>query len=309
MTSLTAARAGRRSAERRADPSQGRPGVLWALPGLLFFGIFAIVPMVGVLYLSFTDWDGLNVPSLIGLDNWTEFFSDSTVLSSTVVTFVLLIGNLVAQTIAAVLLGAWSAGPQRNRAILSSIFFIPLVLSIAAAAVMWRQLLDPNFGVPSKLEWLFGDGNLLGTQTGAIACLIAVGSWQYIPFHALLYQGAARAIPRSLYEAAEIDGAGRYRQFRAITLPQLRNTMVTSMTFMIVGGLTAFEIVLVLTNGGPGSDTTILPFLMYREAFQSYNMGYASTIAVLLLVLSTAVSLVLVRLTGYDRMKSTLEGV
>jgi xylobiose transport system permease protein len=284
--------------------------VAWALPGLLFFVLFAIVPMAGVAYLSFTDWDGLSDPRFIGAANWTKLVHDPEIAHATVVTFVLLVGNMLVQTPVAILLGAWSAGPQRNRAVLSSVFFVPLVLSTAATAVMWRQLLDPNFGVPSKLPWLFGgDGNFVGTTNGAIVCLIGVTSWQFIPFHTLLYQAAARAIPETLYQAAAIDGAGRARQFLSITLPQLRNTIVTSSMFMVVGGLTAFDIVLVLTNGGPGTGTATLPFRMYQEGFKSYDMGYASAIAVVLLALATGVSLVLVRATGYDKMHSTLEGL
>jgi xylobiose transport system permease protein len=300
----------RRGTTHRASPARGRPGAAWALPGLLFFVLFAVVPMIGVAYLSFTDWDGLGSPRLNGGANWVKLMHDPAIIHATVVTLVLLVGNILVQAPVAILLGVWSAGPQRNRAALSTVFFVPLVLSTAATAVMWRQLLDPNFGVPSKLPWLFGgDGNFVGTTDGAIVSLIAVTSWQFIPFHTLLYQAAARAIPETLYQAAEIDGAGRLRQFLSITLPQLKNTVVTSSTFMVVGGLTAFDIVLVLTNGGPGTDTATLPFRMYQQAFKSYDMGYASAIAVVLLALATGVSLLLVRVTGYDKMQSTLEGL
>jgi xylobiose transport system permease protein len=300
----------RRRTAHRAHPATGRPGAAWALPGLLFFVLFAVVPMIAVAYLSFTDWDGLSAPRLNGGANWARLVRDPAIVHATVVTFVLLIGNMVVQAPIAILLGVWSAGLQRNRAALSTIFFVPLVLSTAATAVMWRQLLDPNFGVPSKLPWLFGgDGNFVGTSNGAIVSLVAVTSWQFIPFHTLLFQASARAIPHTLYQAAELDGAGRVRQFLSITLPQLRNTIVTSSTFMVIGGLTAFDIVLVLTNGGPGTDTATLPFRMYQEGFTSYDMGYASAIAVVLLALATGLSLLLVRVTGYDKMQSTLEGL
>jgi len=294
----------------RTRPATGRPGAAWALPGLLFFILFAVIPMIAVAYLSFTDWDGLSTPRLNGGANWARLVHDPAIVHATVVTFVLLIGNMLVQAPIAILVGVWSAGPQRNRAALSTIFFVPLVLSTAATAVMWRQLLDPNFGVPAKLPWLFGgDGNFVGTSDGAIVCLVAVTSWQFIPFHTLLFQASARAIPHTLYQAAEIDGAGRVRQFLSITLPQLRNTIITASTFMVVGGLTAFDIVLVLTNGGPGTDTATLPFRMYQEGFTSYDMGYASAIAVVLLALATGLSLLLVRVTGYDKMQSTLEGL
>jgi xylobiose transport system permease protein len=280
----------------------------WALPGLLFFLVFAVAPMIGVLYLSFTHWDGLSTPQFTGTANWSRFFGDGQVWQSTLVTGVLLVGNVAVQAPVSILLGTWAAGPQRNRAVLSAVFFLPLLLSTAATAIMWRQLLDPNFGLPSKVEWLFGM-NPMGTQKGAIACLVLVTSWQFVPFHSLLYQGAARAIPHTLYQAAQIDGAGRVRQFLHITLPQLRNTMITSTIFMVVGGLTAFDIVLLLTNGGPGTDTSILPFAMYQTAFRTYDYGYASAIASFLLLLATGASILLTKLSGYDKMTSTLEGV
>jgi xylobiose transport system permease protein len=281
----------------------------WAIPGLVFFLVFAVAPMVGVLYLSLTSWDGLNAPQFTGLANWSRFIDDGQIWQSTLVTGVLLVGNIAVQAPISILLGVWSAGHQRNRAVLSAIFFLPLLLSTAATAVMWRQLLDPNFGVPAKLGALLGDTNPLGTRNGAIVCLIIVTSWQFVPFHSLLYQGAARAIPNTLYQAAEIDGAGRVRQFIHITLPQLRNTIITSTTFMVIGGLTAFDIVLLLTNGGPGTDTSILPFSMYQTAFRTYDYGYASAIASFLLLLATGASVLLTKLSGYDKMTSTLEGL
>jgi xylobiose transport system permease protein len=310
VVSITSARLVRKDREaRRAAATLERPGAGWAVPGMLFFALFALAPMVGVVYLSFTNWDGLTTPQVTGLHNWTRFFGDPQVVQSTVVTGVLLIGNVIVQAPISILLGVWSAGYQRNRAVLSAVFFLPLLFSTAATSILWRQLLDPNFGIPAKLSGLLGTTDLLGSQTGSIACLVLVTSWQFIPFHTLLYQGAARTVPETLYQAAAIDGAGRVRQFFHITLPQLRNTIITSTTFMVVGGLTAFDIVLLLTNGGPGTDTSILPFSMYQTAFRTYNYGYASTIATFLLLLATGASLVLVKLSGYDKMTSTLEGL
>lgn len=282
----------------------------WAVPGLVFFFVFAVLPMAGVLYLSLTHWDGLTAPQFTGLSNWRRFASDGSVWQATIVTGVLLVGNMLVQAPVSILLGVWSAGYQRNRAVLSAVFFLPLLLSTAATSIMWRQLLDPNFGVPAKLGWLLGGNtNLFGSEQGSITCLILVTSWQYIPFHTLIYQGAVRAIPETLYQAAAIDGAGRVRQFFHITLPQLRNAIITSTTFMVVGGLTAFDIVLLLTDGGPGTDTAILPFKMYQTAFQTYDFGYGSVIASFLLLVATGVSLVLVKASGYDKMTSTMEGV
>jgi ABC-type sugar transport system permease subunit len=188
--------------------------------------------------------------------------------------------------------------------VLSSIFFLPLLLSTAAIALLWQALLDPNFGVTRT----FSDIQFLGDPSIALYTVAFVITWQYVPFHTLLYQGAARAIPRTLYEAATLDGAGRLKQFRHITLPQLRYTIITSSILMLVGSLTTFDTVLILTGGGPGTATRIAPLHMYITGFSGFEMGYASTMAVLLVVFGTGLSLLVMRVTGFRSMRSQQEG-
>lgn len=288
-----------------------RPGAVWAAPGVAFFAVFAVLPMALVGYLSFTDWNGLGTPHLVGVANWSRLVGDPVIRDSLWLSLVLTVLTWVIQTPAALLLGVWSAGRQRNRAVLSALFFLPLLLSSAAVAIIWATLLDPNFGLAAVLGPYLGfpDGNFIGTPRGAMICIAFAAAWQFIPFHALLYQGGTRQIPDSLYEAATIDGAGRYRQLRHVTLPQLRNTMISSSVLIVVGALTFFDTVLLLTRGGPGTATDILPYRMYTTAFVSYEMGYGSAIAVTLVVVATAVSLLLVRLTGFGAMRSTREGM
>jgi xylobiose transport system permease protein len=279
----------------------GRPHAAWALPGVLFFTFFAVVPMALALYLSFTSWDGLGDPRPVGLDNWKKLLDDPRMAQSLWLTVVLTVASWAFQTVVALLLGVWAAGRQRNRAILSAVFFVPFLLSSTAIAILFYALLDPNFGIIQK--------DTLGSQSGAFLAIVFVGGWQFIPFHTLIYQGGARQIPDVLYQAAAIDGAGRYRQFFSITLPQLRHTITTSTVLMVVGSLTYFETVLILTKGGPGTDTAILPYLMYEAGFKTYDFGYASAIASFLVLVATGLSLVLVRLTGFGGMRSTREGM
>ncbi|MBQ1105034.1 carbohydrate ABC transporter permease [Streptomyces anulatus] len=297
---------------RRAGSSgigAGRPGFLWAAPAAVFFSLFAIVPLIMVAVLSFASWDGLSDPEFAGLDNWRTLLDDPVMIKSLWLSVLLTVLGVAVQTPLSILLGVWAAGHQRNRAVLSAIYFVPMLLSVAAVSVLWRAVLDPNLGVPAQATWLFGDGNLFGTQATAIGVLVFVSTWQFTPLHTLIYQGAARAVPQVLYQAAQIDGAGTVRQFFHITLPQLRNSIITSMILMVVGGLTTFDTVLILTQGGPGSDTTISAYYMYQKAFKSFDYGAASTIALLLVLVSTVISLIVVRLSGYDKMRSTTEGL
>ncbi|WP_042378349.1 carbohydrate ABC transporter permease [Streptacidiphilus melanogenes] len=299
----------RRLKARRPGVGATRPGFAWAVPATVFFLLFAILPLVLVAVLSFTSWDGITSPHFNGLANWTKLIDDPVMSQSIWLTLVLTLLGVVTQTPVSILLGVWAAGRQRNRAVLSAIFFVPLLLSATAVSVLWRALLDPNFGLPGQLPWLFGDGNLLGSQAGSIAVLTFVGMWQFTPLHALLYQGGARAIPQVLYQAAAIDGAGTVRQFFHITLPQLRNTMITSVILMVVGGLTTFDTVLILTQGGPGTDTTVSAYYMYEQGFKNFDFGAGSAIALVLVVVATLISLAVVRISGYDKMRSTAEGI
>jgi len=311
MTAVTSAgTAGRsRPAARRSSDRTARPGFLWAVPATVFFTLFAIVPLVMVVVLSFMSWSGLGSPTWAGTANWSKLFHNPVMLQSIWLSILLTVLGVVTQTPLSVLLGVWAAGYQKNRAILSAIYFVPLLLSATAISVLWRALLDPNFGLPSQLTWLFGSGNLFGHQSTAIGVLVWVAAWQYTPLHTLIYQGAARNVPDVLYQAAAIDGAGTVRQFWHITLPQLRNAMITSIILMVVGGLTTFDTVLILTQGGPGTDTTVTAYYMYKEAFQAFDFGTGSAVAVLLIVVATLISLLVVKFSGYDKMRSTAEGI
>jgi raffinose/stachyose/melibiose transport system permease protein/xylobiose transport system permease protein len=282
--------------------SSQRPSAWYAVPAFGFFALFAALPMLLVIYLSFTAWDGLGTPQLNGGENWSRLLDDAEARASVWRTLSLMVMSWLVQTPIALLVGVWAAGKQRSRAVLSSIFFVPLLLSTAAIALLWQALFEPNFGA------FVGGPQFLGDPDVVLYTVVLVISWQFIPFHTLLYQGAARAVPPSLYEAATIDGASRVSKFRHITLPQLRYTIVTSSVLMLVGSLTTFDTVLILTGGGPGTATRILPLHMYIIGFKGFEMGYASAIAVVLVVLGTALSIAVMRWSGFRSMSSQQEG-
>jgi raffinose/stachyose/melibiose transport system permease protein len=212
----------------------------------------------------------------------------------------------VIQTPASILLGVFMAGHQRYREVLATLFFIPLLLSSAAIAVAYKALLDPNFGLGPGLHLGFLTQDWLGDATLAFWVLMFIVSWQFIPFHSLIYQGAVRQIPKSMYEAAMLDGAGRVRQFFSLTLPQLKYTIITSSTLMVVGALTFFDLIFVLTAGGPADATRNLALDMYIRGFQGNQMGLASAIAAIIVVIGLLLALFLRRLGGTSG--SQLEG-
>jgi raffinose/stachyose/melibiose transport system permease protein len=296
MAAPSQARAGVRTTSSHA----GRSGpVAWmAIPALAMFLLFGVVPLVGVLALSFAQWDGLGAIHTAGLSNWRSVLSDPGLPHSVLVTFEVMILSWAVQTPMSILLGVFLAGRQRYRALLAVLYFVPLLLSSAAIAITYKALLDPNFGLGPGLHIGFLTQDWLGNGNLAVGVVIFVVSWQFIPFHSLIYQGGVRQIPTSMYEAAAIDGAGRIRQFFSITVPQLKYTIITSSTLMVVGSLTFFDLIFVLTAGGPGDATRVLALDMYKRGFQANLMGPASVIAVMLVLLGLALALLLRRLGG-----------
>ncbi|MFI7612360.1 carbohydrate ABC transporter permease [Nonomuraea terrae] len=280
-----------------------------AIPALVFFAAFGVIPLAGVLVLSFTSWDGLGAINFAGFDSWRAVLSDPGLPHALWITFLVIVASWAVQTPASILLGVFLAGQQRYRAVLSVLYFIPLLLSSAAIAITFKALLDPNFGLGAGLRLPLLTQDWLGEPWLAFGVVIFVVSWQFIPFHSLIYQGGVRQIPRTMYEAAELDGAGRVRMFFSITLPQLKYTVITSSTLMVVGSLTFFDLIWVLTAGGPGDATRVLALDMYKRGFQANLMGPASAIAVILVLVGLALALFLRRLGGRDNSHSQLEGM
>lgn len=298
---------------RRVELAKGRaltagPSFWYAVPALTLFFLFALFPLAVVLVLSFTNWDGISTIQFSGLENWKEALTSGATYHALWLTLKVMILSWLIQTPIAILLGVFTAGKQKYRAVYAVLYFVPLLVSSAAIALSWQALLDPNFGFGASTGISFLARNWLGDPATALYVVIAIIAWQFIPFHSLLYQGGARQIPESMIEAATLDGAGRMRQFFHITLPQLRNTIITSSTLMLVGSLTYFDIVFVLTQGGPGDATRLLPLEMYLTGFTSYNMGLASVLAVILVVLGLSLSLGLTKLSGFTKMSSDMEG-
>lgn len=279
-----------------------------ALPAFFLFFAFGVIPLLGVLALSFTTWDGIGAIHLTGLTSWRATLSNPGLPHALLVTFEVMLLSWAFQTPLSILIGVFLAGHQRYRALFAVLYFVPLLLSSAAIAVAYKALLDPNFGLGAGLHLDFLSQDWLGQGNLALFTVVFIVSWQFIPFHSLIYQGAVRQIPDSIFEAAEIDGAGRVRKFWSITLPQLKNTIIASSTLMIVGSLTFFDLIFVLTEGGPGDATRVLALDMYKTGFQANLMGQASAIALILVLVGVALALALRRIGGGRDTSSQLEG-
>ncbi|WP_291812249.1 carbohydrate ABC transporter permease [Cellulomonas sp.] len=294
----------------QAARRQRQPVSAWLLaPALVLFGGFAIVPLIGAVALSLTSWNGLGTPSWLGLENWRFVLGDHVTWLTLGITVKVMLGTWAVQTPLSLLLGVYLAPRGRWRAWMGLVYFVALLMSSSAVALVFKNLLDPNFGLAGPSGPGFLRHAWLGDPNTVLLAVILIIAWHFVPLHTLLYQAGARQIPGSLYEAAQLDGAGTVRRFFSITLPQLRYTIVTSSTLMLVGSLTYFDLVFVLTAGGPGYATRLLPLHMYLTGFNATEMGRASAIATILAVFGLCLSLGLTRLSGFNKMQSQQEGL
>jgi len=272
-----------------------------------------VLPIVLAVLLSFCSWNGSSAIQYAGLANWRQFIHDPSALAALERTGILVIASLLVQVPIALALGVFAAGRQRHRAVFTAIYFLPMLFSAAALGILWNLLLSPVNGGVTYASTHFGlfflNHGWLSDPDLVMATVIVLVAWEFIPFHSLLFEAGARQIPKSIYEAAAIDGIGPYRRFFKITLPMLRDTIVTSSTLCLVGSLTVFDLIYTLTGGGPGQSTRVLALAQYLEGFESLDFGYASALALVLGVLAVIVSMLLIGVTGFGKMRSQSEGV
>lgn len=282
------------------------------IPALAFFTVFIIVPIISSFRTSLVKWNGLAAPVFVGFHNWAVQLTSPGLYGSVLLTGIVMVLSWVIQTPLSLTIGLFLSGKGGVRHALSVFYFSPLLFSAAALGIAWSFILNPNLGlvqaVIHNVLGLTGTVDFLGSTHVVIYALIVIIAWEFIPFHTLLYQSAARAIPETLYEASDLDGATGWQKLWNITIPQLKNTLITSTVIILTGSLTYFDIIYVMTDGGPGNASRVLALDMYQKAFEEYQMGMGATIAVILALVGVALSLALVRWSGFTRMESQMEG-
>ena len=286
---------------------------LFMLPSFVLFLGFVLAPIAVAIVLSLSTWNGTGPIRIVGLTNWRQLLQDSAAADALERTGIVIAASWLIQVPTALALGVFAAGKQRYRAVLVAIYFAPVLVSAAALGILWSQLLSPIGGgveyAGTHLGLGFLDYDFLGNPHLVLGTVIVLIAWEFLPFHMLLFQAGASQIPRSLYDAASIDGIGPSQKLRLITVPMLRHTIVTSSVLNIVGSLTVFDLIYTLTRGGPGQSSTVLAIDQYLVGFSEFRFGYASTLAVLLGFLGIAASLILIRITGFGQMRSQSEGL
>lgn len=279
--------------------------LVWIAPAFAFYAAFVLYPLGQSIQYSFYNWDGIGPATPAGLSNWRAVFTQPELLDSIGHAFVLIVFYTVIPVglglAAASLIRELRSGPFTTTA--RTILFIPQILPLVAAGVAWSWMYSAD-GVVNQFLRLIGLGHAtrawLGDFAFALPAVGVIGIWVMLGFCTILLLAGIGKIDPALYEATRIDGAGRWQQFRAVTLPGLRRELVVCTTFTTIAALASFDVIQVSTSGGPGYQTMVPGVEIYRLTFLDQRIGQASALAICLAVLILIVIVPIQRL-GRDR--------
>jgi multiple sugar transport system permease protein len=258
-------------------------------PTLLGFVIFIAIPVISGLAISLYDWNLLTAPKYVGLENYQQILRDTRIgnvyLTTIRLALMIVPCNMILGLGLAVLLDRKMPAIVRNFFKVS--FFFPFVVSGVAVSIIWTFLFHRDLGPINYYLGLVGFERIywLNSSTYSPLAIVIADVWKNVGFYVLVFLGGMQSISRDFYEAAEVDGATVWQQFRSITLPLLSPTILFLMVVSVIGALQIFEQPQILTNGGPGDATRTIVMYIYEQGFRFFDMGYASAIAVTLFVI------------------------
>jgi multiple sugar transport system permease protein len=273
-------------------------GWAFAAPFVILFGVFLAIPILVSFALSFTSFNQRDLvnpigTTFIGLDNYGRLLSDPKFWKSLTNTFYFVgVGVPLTLAIGLLIASALSRGITKFRTAFRVGYYLPVITSIVAIAVVWRFLLNPDIGLINVALSNIGihGPDWLASKTLAMPSIIAMAVWRNLGFAMVVFIAGLQAIPASLYEAASIDGAGRWSAFRYVTLPMLRPTILFMLVITTIGYLQLFEEPFVMTDGGPLDATLSVTMYMYQQGFEFFKQGYASAIAYVLFVIVAVIA-------------------
>lgn len=284
---------------RRRTPLSGSDGptaALYLAPAVVGFAVFYAWPLIQGVGLSFTDWNLLSPATFIGADNYVAMFSDPLFWNALRVTFIYVTVNISTQIVLALAI-AGLMQRLRLRVVSRSAILLPWLVPNVTIGILTLFLLDPNVGFVNEMVAFLGGRtqSFYGNADLAIFTIAIVNSWRNMGYTALLFYAGMQTISPSVYEAASLDGAKGFRTFWSITLPLLRPITAMVLVVSLIGSFQIFDTVAVTTAGGPGNATRVIYYYIYQKAFEQFDMGYASAMAVVLFAIIFIFSLVQLR--------------
>jgi raffinose/stachyose/melibiose transport system permease protein len=275
---------------------------LFLLPAFVIFLLFIIYPIFRAAYFSLFNWNGMGPATIfVGLNNFKQILTDRVFMKAIENCILIVILSLAIQLPLALMLAIMVGRDLPGRAFFRVIFFMPYVLSEVITAIIWMGLFspDPERGFINALLVLIPGvqaQNFLGDMNQVLACVFIVLSWKYFGLHMLLFMAGLQNIPKEIEEAAMIDGANRWQTVRNVTIPLLGSTIRTTVLLSVLGSLTQFNLIWIMTRGGPVNASEVMSTYMYRYAFIRFQLGYGSAVALVMLAICLVFSVAYLRL-------------
>ena len=279
--------------------SYGICAAVFLFPALFFLAVYLLYPIIATFFNSLHQWNGISADKkFIGLANWTKLAADSDFWRAFFNNIKIMVLSLVIQMPIGILLATFLDAVGKKGNVFKAIWFLPMLMSSVAVGYLFRYALATNGGLISSISALFGGGpvDLLGDQATALYAVIGVVCWQFIPFYMVYYIAGYSSISPDIYEASIIDGSTRGQYVRHIALPLLVPTIKSAIILSLIGSLKYFDLVYVMTGGGPSNSTELMATYMYKNSFDTFNMGYGSTIAAGMFILITLFASIIMRL-------------
>jgi len=272
--------------------SQLRPAVFFLIPASVGFIVFFAWPALRGLYLSFTEYNLLRPPVWVGFDNYIAIANDAVFWNALWVTLEYVAINVGLQTVAALVLAVLMQRFTRSMTV-RGIIMLPYLIANVVVALVWFWLMDYNLGIINEVVANLGFDKIpfFGNEVLAMPTIALINVWRHLGYTALLLFAGLQAIPRDVYEAAEVDGANEWRVFRSVTLPLLRPVLAFVLVVTVVGSFQIFDTIAVTTGGGPINATRAINYYIYQRAFEQLDFGYASALAVILMILLAGIAI------------------
>ena len=277
--------------------------LLFLLPNILIFGTFIIIPAIQGLRMSFTEWGVFTTPVFIGFDNFKELIGDEVfwkTFSNTIVYSFFTVSLIMVYALALALL--LYKNTLKGEKIFRSLFYIPSLLSMITVGIAWRFILGDEMGIVNYLlRSMGGDGiRWLTDSKLAMVSIIGVSIWAQAGYYMVVLIAGLQAIPIELYEASKIDGASTTKTFTSITLPLLRSTLLVVLVLATIASFKAYELISVMTKGGPGYATKFIVQQVYQVAFLEDRMGYASAMSIVLMLIIALFTVLQFKFSGKE---------
>ncbi len=283
------------------------PGILMGGPAVVVFLAMFVIPMILAAVLSFTDWNGYSLDfTFVGWENYAKAFRSPRSIQAAIFTGIIAVVGTILCNAIGLAIAALISGPGRSNTILRTIFFYPYVISALIIGFLWSAMLSPTGAVNGFLSTIgLPSMPFLTDPTFAKASVIFTIVWSHFGFNMILFLAGIKSVPAEYYEAATVDGASRWQQFRSITLPLIAPVFTVNLVLTLVGLLKAYDVVLSLTDGGPAGSTQTIVYQILKDSFANSALGFGAAQSMILLIVTAVVGLAVTLVRRRAEQKAT----